>query len=78
MSVKRSEGYLYFQNKAIHYHKVRTARPLINDQPPSSLRNTIDHVRHNRDLPYDRSFEIDFENKHLTNRIMNIIAATRK
>jgi hypothetical protein len=58
MSVKRSENYLYFQNKAQHYHNIQTARPSVQSRLPASLRSTIDHSQHltNRDLPFNKQY----------------------
>lgn len=55
MAVKRSEDYLYFQNKAHHYRNIHEMKAAIEDQLPQRLRQTIDHSRlQDRDCPYNR------------------------
>jgi hypothetical protein len=80
MTVKRSENYLYFQNKAQHYHNVQTAKSKVEHQLSLPMRRTLDHSQHitNRDIPYHQQYEIDFQNKNLANRILSISTTPRK
>jgi hypothetical protein len=72
---KRSEDFLYFQNKAQHYHNIRTARSRVEHHLPDSLSSTIDQIAHqkyNRDLPVNKQYDIDTENKKMAHRIISI------
>lgn len=43
MSLKKSEEFFYFQNKASHYHNIRTAKSKLDNTPPQSFSQTIDY-----------------------------------
>lgn len=74
MATKRSEDYVYFQNKAHHYHNLEQARSRIRNRQLGALSYTIEHP-HNRDLTYLRQHEIEEENRKNNSRI-NAISTT--
>lgn len=61
MSINKSEDFVYFQNKAHHYHNIRNAKPHVNDHLDKSYRNTINHSPTNR-TPYLHTHSIKVEN----------------
>ena len=43
MSVKKTEDFLYFQNKASHYHNIVKAKSRLDDKIHESLLHTVDY-----------------------------------
>lgn len=59
MSVARSERFLYFQNKANHYHRLRNIRSSIDHAPP---RSHIPKPKIFRPIPFNHEHEIEVQN----------------
>lgn len=81
MAINKSEEFLYFQNKAKHYESIRKAKPHVNDQLEKQYRHTIDHSPSNsknkRLQPYLKHYDIQLENSHLINRLVDITKSKR-
>ena len=52
MSVKRSEEFIYFQNKARHYDNLKKIKPAVRtSRAKSSLSHTIDTGEYRHQIP---------------------------
>jgi hypothetical protein len=59
MSLKKSEEYYYFQNKASHYNNIINIKSRLDTKPPLTLRKTIDYhdiKNAKKHLPHLREF----------------------
>lgn len=77
---KRSEDFVYFQNKAQHYHNLKKAQPKVDDYLPPSVNATLTHnslQKYNRDLPASKRYDIDTENRSMANRLVTIQQTAR-
>ena len=59
---------------------MHTARPRIESSLTGPLKRSLENSNshHNRDMPYSKRYEIEYENKNLANRILSISHAAKK
>jgi hypothetical protein len=73
MSIKKTEDYVYFQNKASHYSNIIKAKSRLDMSQPRSLRKTIDYhdIRNaKKHQPHLREFLINYDNDAMMKRIL--------
>ena len=75
MEISKTENYQYQLSKDIHHRNVINSKPAVKDKIEPSTARTIEltHSRpHNRDIPYLQQLELQFSNKNITHRLIDI------
>ena len=74
MSVSRSEQFVYFQNKARHYHQLRNMRSSIDHGSP---RSRMPRTKPYKRIPLLSQHKMEVENELLIDRLVRIAGSQR-
>lgn len=71
MNLKKTEEFVYFQNKARHYANLRNMKPAVKTHREGRY-STIDEPGR---IPYFKRYDMERENEGLINRLTDILSA---